>query len=164
MCRGAAVPSVAGMTCFQGSVTAELPATADDVFGLLVDVGRLPEWNAQLPHVVAPGGPLRVGSEWVVVQCGLGPGIRWSSRATVLELDRAAGRFGYRSGSDGPNTSFATWTWTVTPIADGARVTVGWQLHPKTFWRRTVGARVRHRQLRDEVGASLQRMAGVLTR
>jgi hypothetical protein len=158
MCPGSPIPNVEVMTdedSYRGSVTADVNAGPDEVFGLIVDVARLPEWNARLPRVVAPRGPLVEGSEWVVVQHGIGPGIRWSSRAQVIELDRVARRFGYRSGSDGPNPSFAVWTWTVTPIDAGSRVRVGWQLNPRTFWRRALGARLRHRQLRSEVGASL---------
>jgi hypothetical protein len=38
-----------------------------------------------------------------------------------------------------------------------------WELRPKTFWRRTLLARIRHRQLKKEVRASLA-AAGALLR
>jgi hypothetical protein len=88
--------------------------------------------------------------------------VQWNSRAQVLELDHATRRFVYRSQSEGPNPSFAMWTWTVTPAVDGSTVTVGWQLNPKTFWRKALAAGLRHRQLTREVRASLQDMARLI--
>ena len=55
------------MTEFHGTETVNLTPPAADVFALLVDVGRMTEWNQHLHHVVeAPGGPLAEGAEWVL--------------------------------------------------------------------------------------------------
>ena len=51
------------------------------------------------------------------------------------------------------------WTWQVSPTGDGSRVDVTWELHPVTFWRRLLMARIRHRMLQKEVTKSLDRLA-----
>src|SRR5439155_17081342 len=48
----------------------------------------------------------------------------------------------------------------VEPLGEGCRVSVGWDLHPQTFWRRVLFGRVRARQLaRTELPASLAALA-----
>ena len=37
---------------FHGSDAVRLIASADAVFAALVDIGRLPEWNARIHHVI----------------------------------------------------------------------------------------------------------------
>ena len=147
---------------YDGAVSLPVSAATEVVFALIIDVDRLPEWNAQIPRVIKSVENLVEGSEWVIVQRGLGPGVQWGSRARVIELNRATCQFVYRSQSEGPNPSFAIWRWNVTPAADGSVVTVSWQLNPKTFWRKALAARLRHRQLRREVRASLQEMARLI--
>jgi hypothetical protein len=147
---------------YDGAVTLHVSAAPNVVFDFIIDVDRLPQWNAQIPRVIKSVGKLVEGSEWVIVQRGLGPGVQWSSRAHVIELDRATHRFVYRSRSEGPNPSFAMWTWNVTPAGNGSVVTVSWQLNPKTFWRKALAAGLRHRQLKREVRSSLEDMARLI--
>ena len=45
------------VTEFHGSDAARLTAAADAVFAALVDVDRLPEWNARTHHVIEPPRP-----------------------------------------------------------------------------------------------------------
>ena len=40
------------LTEFGGSVSADVDAPADDVFALLTDISRLPEWNARIRRVL----------------------------------------------------------------------------------------------------------------
>jgi hypothetical protein len=55
------------LTEFGGSVAADVDAPADDVFALLTDTSRLPEWNARIRRVLEPApSPLAPGVEWVV--------------------------------------------------------------------------------------------------
>jgi hypothetical protein len=71
--------------------------------------------------------------------------------------------FAYRSGTDDGNPSYAIWRWVVEDASDGgSKVTVSWDLNPATFWRRLLLARVRARQLRREVPASIDSLARVL--
>lgn len=86
-------------------VSAVLPAGPDAVFATLTDLARLPDWNAAMTSVVDQHGQLEVGAEWVVEFRALGQ--RWRSRSTVEELDVAARRFAYRSGTDDGNPSYA---------------------------------------------------------
>jgi uncharacterized protein YndB with AHSA1/START domain len=138
----------------RGSVTTGVHASADDVFHLITDIGRLPEWNAVITRVVEPLADLVPDREWVVELRSLGNS--WRSRSVVLEYDATSRRFSYRSRTDDGNPSYGDWTWKVDPDADGSRVTVSWDLHPRTFWRRTLLVRIRNRQLRGEVRKSLQ--------
>ena len=141
--------------------SAVVPATADAVFGTLTDIARLPEWNGAMTSVIEQPDRLETGSEWVVEFHALGQ--TWRSRSVVEEIDRAGRRFVYRSGTDDGNPSYARWTWEVTDGGGGSRVSVTWELHPATFWRRVLLARIRARQLaRTEIPASLAALASAV--
>jgi hypothetical protein len=59
------------------------------------------------------------------------------------------------SRSNDGNPSYALWSWQVTPRGEGSTLTVTWTVHPKTFWRRLLLARVRRGFLADEVRDSV---------
>ena len=138
----------------RGSVTEEVGAPAPEVFALVTDVERLPEWNRIITKVVERPPTLGPNAEWVVELRSMGSS--WKSRSRVLALDADARRFSYRSQTDDGNPSYGDWSWTIADADDGSRVTVTWELWPKTFWRRTLLARVRNRQLRREVRSSVR--------
>ena len=151
------------LTEFHGTESVRLGAPADDVFALLTDVDRLPEWNEHLHHVVErPGGPMSPGTQWVVQVRAMGT--KWPSRATVLTLDRASRTFEHRSVSDDGNPSFVLWSWTVAPVEHGSELTVTWTGQPRTFWRRLLLAQVRAPRLADEVRTSLAGLEAYLRR
>jgi hypothetical protein len=127
------------------------------VFALVTDLDRLPEWNAIITQVVERPATLGPDAEWVVELKAMGN--RWRSRSRLLELDAGTRRFAYRSQTDDGNPSYGEWTWTIAEDPAGSKVTVSWELHPATFWRRTLFARIRHRQLNGEVRASLPALA-----
>jgi uncharacterized protein YndB with AHSA1/START domain len=141
------------MTELRATESAHLSAPPDEVFALITDVERLPEWNRHVPEVIQPDTHLTVGAEWVVKMHAMGGS--WPSRARVLMIDPTTRQFAHRSWSDDGNPSYALWDWQVDPEGDGSRVTVRYELHPKTFWRRTLFARIRHRQLQREIVRSL---------
>ncbi len=146
-----------------GTGTAEgtVSSPARDVFGLLTDVGRLPEWNRIITDVLERPESLNPGAEWVVQLKAMGNS--WPSRSTIEEYDPRRYVFAYRSRTDDGNPSYARWRWTVEPAADGgSRVTVSWELHPQTFWRRALLVRIRSRQLQREVPASIDSLARAL--
>ena len=104
---------------------------------------------------------LSPGAEWVVQLKALGNS--WESRSTIEEYDPGRFVFSYRSQTDDGNPSYARWRWTVEPTGDnGSHVTVSWDLHPQTFWRRVLLVRIRSRQLRREVPNSLDSLARAL--
>ncbi|HUF83886.1 MAG TPA: SRPBCC family protein [Acidimicrobiia bacterium] len=145
----------------RASVTRTVAAPPQSVFALVTDVDRLPEWNAGMTRVVERPDPLTPGSEWVVELRAMGQ--TWRSRSRVEELDPAGRVFRYRSGTDDANPSYAVWEWQVDGDGAAATVTVSWELHPATFWRKVVLAPVRHRQLRRaEVPASIAALSRVL--
>ena len=91
--------------------TTVMPVAADAVFRTLTDIARLPEWNSAMTSVIEQPQRLEVGREWLVEFHALGQ--TWRSRSTIEEVDTAARRFAYRSGTDDGNPSYALWTWEV---------------------------------------------------
>lgn len=144
------------------SASAIVPASPDAVFRTLTDIAGLPAWNAAMTSVIDEPAALEVGAEWVVEFRALGQS--WRSRSTVEQLDVAGRRFAYRSRTDDGNPSYARWDWVVADDPAGSRVTVTWDLHPATFWRRVLLARIRARQLsRTELPTSLAALAAATT-
>jgi uncharacterized protein YndB with AHSA1/START domain len=144
-----------------GSAVGTVSSPANDVFSLLTNVDRLPEWNTIMTKVLERPDTLIPGAEWVVQLKAMGNS--WASRSTIEEYDPGRCVFAYRSCTDDGNPSYARWRWTAEPAADGgSRVTVSWELHPKTFWRRALLVRVRSRQLHREVPASIDSLARAL--
>lgn len=140
------------------SVNTTIPAAPDVVFGAITDIARLPEWNTAITGVVEAPADLAEGAEWVVELHALTQ--TWRSRSTLVHLDREARRFAYRARTDDGNPSWAHWRWAVDDHADGAEVTVTWDLHPATFWRRVLLSHIRERQLsRTEVPRSLDALS-----
>jgi uncharacterized protein YndB with AHSA1/START domain len=146
-----------------GTVSATVAADPDAVFGAITHIERLAEWNARMTRVVDVPERLEPGAQWVVEFRVFGR--TWRSRSRVQSLDAAARTFAYRSQTDDGNPSFADWWWAVEPANGGSWVTVSCQLHPRTFWRRTLFGRIRARQLlRSEMGASLAALAAFASR
>jgi uncharacterized protein YndB with AHSA1/START domain len=142
------------LTQFHGSDATRLTAPADAVFAALVDIGRLPEWNARVHHVIEnPTSPVVEGTEWVVQMRASGG--RWPSRSRALVVDPVARRFEYESRSDDGNPTSALWSWHVTPAGAGSELTVTWAVYPRTWGRRLLGARIRRPALIIEVRTSL---------
>jgi uncharacterized protein YndB with AHSA1/START domain len=126
--------------------SAHLDAAPDDVFAVLTDPTGLPTWNRAIRRVVHAPAPLVEGDEWVVELHVMGR--TWHSRSRVLSIDGAARTFAHRSGTDDGNPSWAEWCWSVTAEpSGGSLVTVTFDLHPKTFWRRLLFVHVRRYQL-----------------
>lgn len=145
------------------SATAVFDLDPDVLFSTLTDLDRLPEWNAAITRVVERPPVLEPGSEWVVEVQALTQ--RWLSRSRLEVLDASGRRFRYRSCTDDGNASYAIWAWVVEAEPSGSRVTVTWDLHPMTFWRRLLLARIRARQLgRTEVPSSLAALAAAAGR
>jgi uncharacterized protein YndB with AHSA1/START domain len=141
---------------------AMVAANPDAVFRTLTDIAGLPSWNARMASVIDQPSALEVGAEWVVEFHVLGR--TWRSRSTVEELDVALRRFAYWSRTDDGNPSYGRWAWQVAEDPAGSRVTVAWELHPVTFWRRVLLGRIRARQLaRTEIPASLAALGAVTT-
>src|SRR5207302_11207093 len=143
---------------FEGHASATLDAEPGDVFAAITDIDRLPQWNKRIAKILQPPtGALAPGVEWVVKMSV--PPATWPSRARVTVYDAERLTFAHLSQSDDGNPSYAQWTWTVTAADDGAEVDVSWSGHPETFWRRFLFAKLRHKQLPDEVRASLDALA-----
>lgn len=145
------------------SISAVFDVDPDALFSTLIDVDRLPEWNTAITKVLDRPDALEPGTEWLVEMHALAQ--HWPSRSKVQVIDPLARRFSYRSCTDDGNPSYADWSWTIDAEGDASRVTVAWKLHPKTFWRRVLLARIRARSLaRAEIPNSLAALAAAARR
>ncbi len=138
-----------------GCVSLAVARAPDAVFAAITDIDALASWNDRIDALASGPGRLEVGDEWVVDMRVLGK--RFPSRSIVLELDRTARRFVHRSRRDDGNPSFTVWTWEVTPADGHARVTVQWDLQPRTPSRRLAAA-IRGRMIPKEAAASIRQL------
>ena len=129
-------------------------APAADVFDLITDIDRLPEWNAEIPRVVERPAALVPEAQWVVEIHAMHT--RWNSRSQVVDVDRVRGIFRYRSRSDDGNPSYADWTWEVTEGPEGTTVHVSVEGRPRTFLRKHFFSHVRPRGLQKAMEQSLR--------
>jgi uncharacterized protein YndB with AHSA1/START domain len=142
--------------------TGLVSARPDVVFDLLTTPARMSEWNRAIVRTTDAPAQLESGAQWVVEMHALGQS--WPSRSTVKVLDKATREFSYRSQTDDGNPSYTDWSWQVADAPRGCDVTVSYTLHPATFWRRVLLAKVRARQLRrQEPPASLNALASFAT-
>ncbi len=135
------------------SVSTYVDAPPTAVLDQVSDIARLPEWNSAITEVVESPAQLIPGAVWKVRLHVLGQ--TWVSTSTLAELDEPAGRFRYRSQTDDGNPSYADWEWHVAANGSGSDVTVTVTLHPVTFWRKHLLAKLRRPALRREMQASL---------
>jgi uncharacterized protein YndB with AHSA1/START domain len=138
-----------------GTATQTMTGGPEDVFRLITDVDRLPEWNRAIERVVEPASELVPGAEWTV-KMHPGRGISWLSRSRLEELDPSALRFRYRTWNADGNPSYSDWQWDVVASDGAAAVTVTWDVYLKTLDRKLLAGPIRQRQLRKEVAASLE--------
>ncbi len=143
-----------------GTFSGHVDASPETVFSRIIDVGRLPSWNAAIRKVVQQPETLSPGAIWKVEIHALGS--TWVSKSEVLELDRPARRFSFRSQSDDGNPSYADWTWAVDADDTGSKVTVSFDLNPRTFLRKYFLIHIRKPGLRKEIEASLASLAAAL--
>lgn len=136
----------------KGSFEGHVEASPDDVFATITDVARLSDWNDRIQRVVEHPNRLEPDAQWVVGMKIMGQ--RFKSRSCVLAIDPAGRRFEHRSNPEG-DPDFAIWSWEVVPEGTGSRVTVTWDLNPVLWINRTFFVRVRLRQLKKELAASL---------
>jgi Polyketide cyclase / dehydrase and lipid transport len=136
------------------SASALVSANRDALFAQITDLDRLPQWNRAITEVVgATEAPLGSGSMWKVKIHAMGRS--WVSRSEACVVDKAGGRFTYRSQSDDGNPSYAVWDWQLEPSSAGTRVTISVDLEPLTFWRRHLLVHLRRPSLQREMRASL---------
>jgi uncharacterized protein YndB with AHSA1/START domain len=136
------------------TATTVIEASPEAVFDRITDIEHLPDWNLEIPKIVELPPVLEPGTEWVVGIHAMHT--HWNSRARVVQLDRAAGRFTYVSQTDDGNPSHADWRWQVNAHADGAEVTVEVDVRPRTHFRKLIAARLRRGSLRKAMQLSLE--------
>ena len=143
---------------FHGHASARVDARPQAVFDLITDVGRLPEWNTAIEAILERPPDLSEGAQWTVKMHP--PHVpSWGSISRVEEIDRPHLHFAYETRNTDGNPSYAKWAWTVVGTANGAEVSVTWDVYLKTLDRRILAGPLRRRQLRREVQNSLTAMS-----
>lgn len=146
---------------FHGQASMTIEAATQQVFELVTDLDRLPEWNTAIAELTDRPEVVTVGSEWTVkMKPPRMPS--WGSISRVTELDPEQLRFAYETRNADGNPSSVTWQWQVEPTDDGARIKVSWDCYLRTADRRLFAGPMRKRQLAREVPGSLAAMAKVL--
>jgi len=139
---------------FHGRASARIDAAPEQIFDLITDVGRLPEWNSAIEAVVRRPAALVPGAEWQITMHP--PRLpRWGSISRVEEIDSRSLRFSYETRNADGNPSRVKWAWQITPDGHGATVAVTWHCYLKTFDRRVFAGPLRKRQLAREVPRSI---------
>ena len=136
--------------------SADIPAPAALVFGVLSSPERLPEWNASVSQArrVEPDAPVGLGSR--AVFCGrlLGQTLESETQVVAFDPPRAFATRGIR----GPRLET---TFRLEPMAFGTRLLV--EVRGEVPGGR-VGGMLAERFLRSELSASLERLRGVCER
>jgi hypothetical protein len=150
------------MKSFTGSASTHIDAGTAEVFDLVTDIGRLPEWNEAIESVVVQPDALTPGDEWTVT---MHPHRmpRWGSVSRLSSLDRERHRFSYETRNADGNPSSVRWAWQIEPAGDGSDVTVSWDCRLETLDRQYFAGPIRKRQLAREVTASLVALSAVLS-
>ncbi len=147
---------------FHGTRAAPVDAKPQVVFDLLIDVDRLPEWNAAIETVLEQPPALTKGVEWTVkMHPHRIPS--WTSVSRVEELDREHLRFAYQTRNADGNPSYVKWAWEVVGADGSADVTVTWDCYLKTLDRRILAGPLRKRQLARRSAAVASAMANAVT-
>jgi uncharacterized protein YndB with AHSA1/START domain len=138
-----------------GTASEQVAASPEQVFAVVTDIDRLPEWNAAIQNVLEKPPDLQPGAQWLVTMHP-SAGMTWKSRSTVDAIDRDLRQFSYRTVNADGNPSYTQWRWEVTSEDAGATVSVSWEVYLKTWDRKLLAGPIRSRQLRKEVAASLK--------
>ena len=149
----------------RGRASISVDAPPDRVFATLTDLAGLPSWTPRITGLVELPARLGPGAEWVVASTVAG--VTYTVRSSVIELDRAARRFVYRSKREVSDPSFTIWTWKVDSgaRAGGATVTVEWEQRPATLVAKRVVAPLRNRRIEGAgVPATLAALARACAR
>jgi uncharacterized protein YndB with AHSA1/START domain len=147
---------------FHGRATTRIDATPQDVFDLLTDIDRLPEWNTEIEAVLERPPTMAVGAEWTVkMHPPHAPS--WKSISRVEELDRTLLRFAYETRNADGNPSYTKWAWDVAATDHSVEISVTWDCYLKTLDRRVLAGPLRKRQLAREVPKSLTAIANAAT-
>jgi len=98
------------------SASVEIDASPEQVWALVSDPTRMPEWSPQCRRsVVRGGGPVGVGTRTLNVN-RRGP-LFWPTRSKVVEFEPAR-RFAFRIAENG-----TVWSYDLEPTATGTRLT-----------------------------------------
>lgn len=94
-------------------VSIEISATPMQVWSVVSDLQRMPQWSPQTKKVIVRGGPLRVGSSMINFNRR---DVRvWATRSTIVTFDPAA-RIAWQV-----KENHSTWSFDLQPLDDNTR-------------------------------------------
>ena len=97
---------------FHGHASARFDVAPRQVFDLIIDVDRLPEWNGAI-EAVLERPPVLEESAQGTVKMHPRHMPSWGSVSRAQELDRHNWRFAYETRNANGNPSYTKWTWMV---------------------------------------------------
>ena len=141
------------MIKFTASV--DIPRPAEELFAYLGDPARMPEYDSSTSEVKLEGfGPIGVGTRFHQIASFMGR--RIDNLVVITEYEP-----GRRITCDSKEGSFpVTWTYTLSPTADGTRVDVNTHGDPKGFFG--IAAPLLKTMVRGKIVRELHRLGATL--
>jgi carbon monoxide dehydrogenase subunit G len=143
------------------TASAVAPAPPDDVFTLLCDTGRYPEWVTGTDAVTRTDGPAAEGSRYDEVNGILGP---WKAKTKWRVVEHEPPRRSRHSTGDIPLSSQFDVVMEVEPEGDASRVTMTLRGEPAYGPIGVVFARLMQGQVDRDNRRSVEAFAELATR
>lgn len=142
-------------------VSIEVDASPDDVWALVSDVTRTPEWSPVVRQIERMDGPHEPTAGARFVGHNRFNGFRWSRECEVSEAE--PGRvFAFSTFGKGGEEQ-TRWRYEIEPEGDGSRVTLAYEIVTMPRWVRFLrtipgGRSTNERQARQNLEESLRRL------
>jgi carbon monoxide dehydrogenase subunit G len=143
------------------TASAVVPASSEDVFELLSDTARYPEWVTGTDAVTRTDGPASEGSTYDEINPILGP---WKASTHWRVVEHEVPRRSVHSSADLPLSSSFEVVMEVAPEGDASRVTITLRGKPAMGPVGAVFARVMQGQVDRDNRRSVEALAELVTR
>ena len=143
------------------TASAVVPAPPEDVFALLADTERYPEWVTGTDAVTRTDGPASEGSTYDEINPILGP---WKASTHWRVVEHEVPRRSVHSSADLPLSSSFEVVMEVAPEGDASRVTITLRGKPAMGPVGAVFARVMQGQVDRDNRRSVEALAELVTR
>jgi hypothetical protein len=145
----------------EAAASAIVPALPDQVFGLICETSRYPEWVTGTDAVTRTDGPAREGSTYDEVNPILGP---WKASTSWRVVEHEAPRRTRHETGDIPLSSHFEVVMEVAPEGDASRVTITLRGEPAYGPIGGVFARLMQGQVDRDNRSSVDAFAELATR
>jgi carbon monoxide dehydrogenase subunit G len=143
------------------TASAMVPARPDQVFGLISETARYPEWVTGTDAVTRTDGPAREGSTYDEINPILGP---WRAKTHWRVVEHEAPHRSRHETGDIPLSRHFQVVMEVAPEGDGSRVTITLRGEPSMGPLGAVFARLMQGQVDRDNRSSVEAFAELATR